>query len=84
MVFLIIVLIVVFLLINLALADKFTDIAIQKGQKEHSRAVYAMCFFLGIAGYLYVIALPDKSGEIQKEEKRTVKDPEIFEVSTSS
>ena len=46
MVFLIIVLIVVFLLINLA--------------------------------------LPDKSGEIQKEEKRTVKDPEILEAPTSS
>ena len=47
-------------LINAVVASKFEDIAFQKGY-DSSIHSWAMCFWLGIVGYLYVIALPDKS-----------------------
>ena len=47
--------------VNYCVAKKFEKIAIEKGH-QNSRA-FAMCFWLGIAGYLYVIALPNKALE---------------------
>ena len=46
------------LCIQYIIAKKFEEIAFKKGydQSIHS---FAMCFWLGIVGYLYVIALPD-------------------------
>ena len=49
----------VILAINLIVARKFEDVAFKKGYDEDVHS-YAMCFWLGIIGYLYVIALPDK------------------------
>ena len=46
------------LIINVIVAKKFEKIAIEKGY-SYEMHVFAMCFFLGIVGYLYVIALPD-------------------------
>ena len=46
------------ILIQFIVAKKFEKIAFQKGYdvRVHS---FAMCFWLGIIGYLYVIALPN-------------------------
>ena len=40
------------------IAKKFEKIAFQKGY-DRSIHSFAMCFWLGMIGYLYVIALPD-------------------------
>ena len=50
--------ILILILIRFIVALKFEKIAFQKGydKKIHS---FAMCFWLGIIGYLYVIALPN-------------------------
>ena len=55
------VIIAAFIWINYLVAKKFEKIAIDKGH-PNSRA-FAMCFWLGIVGYLYVIALPNKTWE---------------------
>ena len=54
------VVLVVALYISAIVASKFEQIAIQKGY-DSSIHSFAMCFWLGVVGYLYVIALPDKS-----------------------
>ena len=46
------------LFIRKRVALKFEKIAFQKGY-DSSIHSFAMCFWLGIVGYLYVIALPD-------------------------
>ncbi len=46
------------LFISYLVAKKFEKIAFQKGYNESIHS-FAMCFWLGIVGYLYVIALPD-------------------------
>lgn len=46
------------LYINFILARKFEDIATQKGY-DSSVHSFAMCFWLGIIGYIYVAALPN-------------------------
>ena len=50
--------IAVALFINDVVAKKFEEIAFQKGY-DNSVHSFAMCFWLGIVGYLYVIALPN-------------------------
>lgn len=54
---LIFLIVIILLVINCAVAASMETIAEKKGY-EHSN-VYIMCFFLGIAGWLYVVALPD-------------------------
>ena len=50
--------IILYLVIAYIVAKKFEQIAIEKGYPNvHA---FAMCFWLGIVGYLYVIALPNK------------------------
>lgn len=46
------------LLIKFIVAKKFEEIAFQKGY-DNSIHSFAMCFWLGIVGYLYVLALPN-------------------------
>ena len=48
------------LFIEYFVAKKFEEIAFGKGYDENEHT-FAMCFWLGIIGYLYVIALPDIS-----------------------
>ena len=50
--------IVISILINFVVAVKFEDIAFKKGYDKSIHS-FAMCFWLGIVGYLYVIALPN-------------------------
>ena len=49
----------VLVIIQAVIASKFEAIAFEKGYDSsiHSRA---MCFWFGLIGYLYVIALPDR------------------------
>lgn len=54
----IVVVLIVLLVINLIGAGKMSDVAYAKGYDDSIHA-FAMCFWLGIIGYLYVIALPD-------------------------
>ena len=46
------------LFLQYIVAKKFEEIAIMKGYGNEIHS-FAMCFWLGIIGYLYVIALPD-------------------------
>ena len=50
--------IVAAVLIQYFVAKKFEAIAFLKGYDESIHS-FAMCFWLGFIGYLYVIALPD-------------------------
>lgn len=56
----IVILAVVLLFVDYLVAGAFYDIAKMKGY--NSRKYYWYCFFTGIAGYLMVIALPNKGG----------------------
>lgn len=46
------------IILNYFIAKKFEAIAFQKGY-DVSIHSFAMCFWLGLVGYLYVIALPN-------------------------
>ena len=52
------------LLINIWICAKFANCATQKHQDSVS--AFFMCFFLGLVGYLYVIALPDRGRSVSK------------------
>ena len=49
---------VIMIFIDAVIAKKFEKIAFAKGYDESIHS-FAMCFWLGVVGYLYVIALPD-------------------------
>ncbi len=68
MVIAIILAIVLYLVIGLIIGRKMEDAAALKGYGEDAHA-FAMCFFLGIIGCLYVVALPDK---IQQEQNQKI------------
>ena len=55
---LLIILLIVIICIDVYVSEKFEKIAYDKGYGKEAHA-FAMCFWLGIIGYLYVIALPD-------------------------
>ncbi len=50
--------IIIFLLIDFCISRSFADAAHNKGYFE--KRYFWMCFFFGIAGYLLVVALPDR------------------------
>ena len=60
--------IAIFFIINTLVASKFEDIAFRKGYTSSIHA-FAMCFWLGIIGYLYVIALPDLNNRQINDQK---------------
>lgn len=49
---------IIAIVLNYNIARKFEKIAFKKGYREDIHA-FAMCFWLTLIGYLYVIALPD-------------------------
>jgi len=59
--------IVVFLCIQALLANFMKEVAYAKGYDDNAHA-FAMCFWLGIYGCLYVIALPDLKAQKAQEE----------------
>lgn len=44
------------------LANRFYDVAVMKGHRE--RKYFWICFWLGLVGYLLVIALPDRGNAV--------------------
>ena len=64
------------LIINAILSFKFADIASMKGYGPEMHC-FAMCFWLGILGYLYVIALPDRGArEVQNNTSNPIANAE--------
>ena len=61
------------LLINYVVATKFEKIAFQKGYDSSIHSL-AMCFWLGIVGYLYVIALPNLNNHANVNEDNANED----------
>lgn len=59
---------VVVIVIDVVIAKKMESVAALKGHGEEVHA-FAMCFWLGIVGYIYVAALPDK---IQQEQNQKI------------
>ena len=59
--------------LNYAIAKKFEQIAFSKGYSKEIHA-FGMCFWLGLVGYLYVIALPDINHDtkILNQQKRMI------------
>lgn len=49
---------IVILVINVIIASHMQDVAYAKGYDKEASA-FAMSFWLGIAGWIYVLALPD-------------------------
>ena len=49
---------VIAIIINFVIAKKFEEIAFDKGYTEEKHT-FAVCFWLGAIGYIYVAALPD-------------------------
>lgn len=58
----------VYFVIQYFVAKKFEQIAIDKGYSPAIEHPFAMCFWLGIAGMIYVLALPDKTLKYRQEE----------------
>jgi len=65
--FLIIVGVILYILLNAIGASLMRNIAIEKGYGD-SYHPWAACFWLGIFGYLYVIAMPDKIQQSQNQQ----------------
>lgn len=62
-----ILLLVVIIVINAIGARKMQDAAVLKGYGENYH-IWALCFWLGILGYLYVLALPDLVTQSQNQQ----------------
>lgn len=60
-------LLIVFILIIHLIAANFMQVAAEEKGYEDSHAM-AICFWLGLPGYLYIIALPDKRVQEQNQE----------------
>ncbi len=73
--FLFILLVLAILFVQYVVAKKFEEIALMKGYDESIHSL-DMCFWLGVVGYLYVIALPQKQEKSKnpEAEKPTEKD----------
>ena len=55
------------LIINVLMAKLMENAAIMKGYGKNKH-IFAICFFLTIFGYFYVIALPDKVIQSQNQQ----------------
>ena len=67
------------IILNYFIAKKFEAIAFQKGY-DVSIHSFAMCFWLGLVGYLYVIALPNKKSENVSASSTSTYDVKTFNV----
>lgn len=61
------ILILVYLVVNGICAALMRNTAIDKGYGDDNH-IWAICFWLGLFGYLYVIALPDKIRQSQNQQ----------------
>lgn len=53
-----IIIVIIWIIANCVITEKMTDVLLSKGY-EHSVNIWVMIFLLGIAGWIYVLALPD-------------------------
>ena len=58
----------VVILIKALIDKKIASTVEKKGYTLQETHAWAMCFWLGIFGYIYVIALPDRTVQQQNEE----------------
>lgn len=63
-----IVIICVIFSISVFIAGLMVDSAVMKGYNPDEMHIFAICFFLGIIGYIYVLSLPDKITQQQNKE----------------
>lgn len=78
----------ILILVNYKIAKMFQKIASAKTNERTAKHAFELCFWLGLVGYLYVIALPNanfekKSLKSQKEmlellEKTRVNESDAF------
>ena len=55
------------LLIYILIAKKMASVVVEKGYTVGEVHAFAMCFWLGPIGYIYVAALPDRTLQKQNE-----------------
>lgn len=67
---------IIAIVLNYSVARKFEKIAFKKGYREDIHA-FAMCFWLTLIGYLYVIALPDLNLRKEIEKLQPMKIDEL-------
>lgn len=67
MIILIIFPLLVMLVINYIISSKMQEIAVSKGHQGST--AFHMCFWLGVVGYFYVVALPDL---VQQNNQKTI------------
>ncbi|MDO4608607.1 MAG: hypothetical protein Q4B40_05400 [Clostridia bacterium] len=65
--FVIVLSVIIYVIISALCASLMRNAAIQKGYGDDIHA-WAVCFWLGIFGYLYIIALPDKIAQSQNQQ----------------
>ncbi len=65
--FLIVISIFIYFIIAALGASFMRNAAIQKGYGDDIHA-WAICFWLGIFGYIYIMALPDKISQSQNQQ----------------
>lgn len=61
MVYIIILSGIIGLIINIVAAKQFESVAEMKGHRAEDVHAFAMCFWLGLIGWIYVAALPDRT-----------------------
>ncbi len=66
MIIIIAILVIAYLIIAMIIAKKMEEVAALKGYGDDVHA-FAMCFWLGIIGCIYVTALPDKIQQSQNQ-----------------
>lgn len=71
---------IVMLCVNACAASKMQEIAEQKGTKER---YWAWCFWVPIAGYAMVIALPDRSQMKISDSRKNSGDKFVYRTNTS-
>lgn len=60
--------ILVLIVMGVIMSGIMTNAATEKGYVNSEMKIFTICFFFGIFGYLYVVALPDKTVQEQNKE----------------
>ena len=66
--FLYVIALAVAILVNYLIAKTVSGIVVRKGYTVKETHAFAMCFWLGMIGYIYVAALPDRKLQEQNRQ----------------